>query len=68
MVKASVYSIREHAAGAMIPAKEAREIIRMWMDSLSNDAKHESEVLRVGMLMEYIGTVISRLELAVKED
>ncbi|MDK9605512.1 hypothetical protein [Lelliottia wanjuensis] len=64
----TLFAVREQAANAMANGKEARELLRMWMDSLSNEPRHEAETIRVGMLMSSVSAVISHLEQAIKED
>lgn len=64
----SLFEVRNQAADAMAHGKEARELLKLWMNSLSNEPQHEAEAIRVGMLMSSIAAVISHLEQAVKED
>lgn len=65
MVSSAFWNVRNEAENALNASKEAREVLTMWLDGISGGDEHESESLRVGLLVDRIGTAISHLETAV---
>ncbi|MFZ4220421.1 hypothetical protein ACEV6Q_21530 [Enterobacter ludwigii] len=65
MVSSAFWNVRNEAENALNASKEAREVLTMWLDLIPGGDEHESESLRVGLLVDRIGTAISHLETAV---
>jgi hypothetical protein len=59
------WNVRNEAEYALNASKEAREVLSMWLDAIPCDDAHESEAVRVGLLVDRIGTAITHLETAV---
>ncbi|WP_330983232.1 MULTISPECIES: hypothetical protein [Enterobacterales] len=63
---AHLFALRDNAANAIGSAKEAREVIALWLDTCGPHS--EREAIRLGLLLSSVSEVISQLERVIAED
>ncbi len=60
------FEVVTNAEHALVASKEARAVLTMWINTISDDAQDEQEAYSVGAVMTHVAEIISHLEKAVE--